>query len=322
VTLIHNPGAGKVGSNDTGKNDADRLVALLREAGHEVRYQSSKDDGWDEALDEPADLVAVAGGDGTVSRVARRMLGRGIPVAALPSGTANNISRSLGLVERPFEQLVRSWPEARRVKLDVGIVRGPWGTRHFVEGVGTGLFARLLATSDGASKRGRMSPDKKVADALQRLKRRAQRAKPRPLKAWLDGEDISGKYLLLEAVNIPYVGSNLFLAPDSKPGDGHLEVVLVTEAERERLVKYLETWQENRERLAVLPSHRGESLTFEWTVFEIHIDDKLWPQDADAAKPPARVEARVQGQVAFLVPAARTETIPRPSRKSPDTRKG
>jgi diacylglycerol kinase (ATP) len=317
VTLIHNPGAGK-----QARNDADRLVALLREAGHEVRYQSSKDDGWEESLDEPAELVAVAGGDGTVSRVARRMLGRGIPVAPLPSGTANNISRSLGLVERPFEQLVRSWPEARRVKLDVGIASGPFGRRHFLEGIGTGLFARLLATSGGAIKRGRMSPDEKVADALQRLKRRAQRAKPLQLKAWIDGEDISGKYLLLEAVNIPYVGSNLYLAPDSKPGDGHLEVVLVAEAERERLVNCLEAWQENRERLAVLPSHRGDLLTLEWTGFEIHIDDKLWPQNEDAAKPPARVEARIEGQVEFLVPADRTETLRRPNGKSPDTRKG
>jgi diacylglycerol kinase (ATP) len=299
VTLIHNPGAGKQGRNDSGK-----LVALLRDAGHEVRYQSSKDDGWEDALEEPSDLVAVAGGDGTVSRVARRLAGRGIPVAALPAGTANNISRSLGLVERPFEELVRAWPQARRVKLDVGIAEGPWGSRQFVEGIGAGLFARLLATSGNTIKRCKLSPDEKVADALQRLKRRAQRAKPLSLKAWIDNDDISGNYLLLEAVNIPYVGSNLFLAPDSKPGDGHLEVVLVTEAERERLVKYLESWQENRERLAVLPSHRGKSLTLEWTGFELHIDDKLWPQKGERAKPPARVQARLNGQVEFLVPAA------------------
>ena len=300
VTLIHNPGAGK-----QGRNDAGGLVALLREAGHEVRYQSSKDDSWEQTLQEPADLVAVAGGDGTVSRVARHLAGRGIPVAALPAGTANNISRSLGLVERPFEELIRSWPQARRVKLDVGIAEGPWGTRQFVEGIGAGLFARMLATSGETIKRRKMRPNEKVANALERLKRRAQRAKPLALKAWIDGDDISGEYLLLEAVNIPYVGSNLFLAPDSKPGDGHLEVVLVTEAERERLVKYLETWQENRERLAVLPSHRGKSLKLEWTGFEIHIDDKLWPQRNDAAEPPARIEAHVNGQVDFLVPAGR-----------------
>jgi hypothetical protein len=67
----------------------------------------------------------------------------------------------------------------------------------------------------------------------------------------------------------------------------------------------LETWQENRERLAVLPSHRGKSLKLEWTGFEIHIDDKLWPQKGDTGEPPARVEARLNGQVDFLVPTGK-----------------
>ena len=299
VTLIHNPGAGK-----QGKDNAQSLVALLNSAGHAVRYQSSKDDGWESALDEPADVVAVAGGDGTVSRVAKRMAGRAIPVAALPSGTANNICRSLGVIERPFEELIRAWPEARRVKLDVGIAEGPWGRRAFVEGIGTGLFARLLASDEGkridGGKSGR--PKDKVDDALQRLRTRAQRAKPIELRASLDGHDLSGRYLLLEAVSIPYVGSNLFLAPDSKPGDGHFDVVLVGEAERARLVNYLDAWQDNRDRLAVLPSRRGQRLELEWTGFELHIDDQLWPKNTDEAKPPARIEARVAGAVEFLVP--------------------
>ena len=300
VTLIHNPGAGK-----QGKDNAEKLVGLLEEAGHRVRYQSCNDDGWDAVLGEPAELVAVAGGDGTLTRVAKRLVGRGVPVAALPSGTANNISRSLGLVERPFEELVRAWPDARRVKLDVGIAEGPWGKSYFVEGVGMGLFARLLASSEGKPvQRTPRRPAQKVDNALERLRTRAQRAKPIELACSLDGKDISGRYLLLEAVTIPYVGSNLFLAPDSKPGDGHLDVVLVTETERSRLVKYLETWQDNRERLAVLPNHRGQHLTLEWTGFEMHIDDQLWPAKNDAAKPPARIDARVVGEVDFLVPAS------------------
>jgi hypothetical protein len=274
---------------------------LLREVGHEVRYQSSKDDGWDHALEEPAELVVVAGGDGTVSRVARRLAGRGIPVAALRPAPRTTFRAAWvwGAASRNSSARGRGAREA-----DVGLP-GPWAapSRGSAQ-----VSLRVLATSGKTIKRRKMRPDEKVANALERLKRRAQRAKPLALKAWIDGDDISGEYLLLEAVNIPYVGSNLFLAPDSKPGDGHLEVVLVTEAERERLVKYLETWQENRERLAVLPSHRGKSLKLEWTGFEIHIDDKLWPRKGDAAEPPARVEARINGQVDFLVPA-KTETI-------------
>src|SRR5918992_860235 len=286
VTLIHNPGAGR------GKDDAGALVAMLRSAGHKVRYQSSKDEGWERALRDGGDLVAVAGGDGTVSRVAKRLVGRGIPLAPLPTGTANNISRTLGLAGRPMEEIVHSWDNPRRVKLDVGVAEGPWGRKYFVEGIGVGLFARLLA----AVKKGNKGKDATVDAALRRVKREGERCRALELEASLDGKDVSGRYVLLEALNILLVGPNLFLAPESKPGDGHFDVVMVSEAERERLVEYLAKWQENRERLAVLPSQRGKRLSIKWTGFELHIDDKLWPKKGeDTPKPPGPIEARIAG---------------------------
>ena len=298
ITLIHNPGAGRGASTDRD------LKKLLKGAGHEVRYRSAKDDGWKKALKKRADLVVVAGGDGTVARVARRMAGRGVPVALLPSGTANNIARALGQLERPFEELVRGWERARRVRLDVARIEGPWGGRNFIEGIGVGLFANLLGRSAAAKGKKAKRP---VEQALRRLKRLAQDCEPVELRATLDGEDISGRYVLLEVLNLPYVGPNLHLAADSRPGDGHFEVVFVTEAERGRLLQYLDQWQDNRERLAVLPSRRGKRLRMEWTGVPLHIDDKLRPKEGDQPKEIAGlVEARIDGTtVEFLVPEAK-----------------
>jgi diacylglycerol kinase (ATP) len=298
VTLIHNPGAGSQSTDGL-----RALLKLLKDVGHRVRHQSVKEDGWDKALDWPAELVAVAGGDGTVGRVARRMVSRSLPIAPLPCGTANNISRTLGLHDRPFEELVRGWESVRRVKLDVGIADGPWGERYFVEGVGVGLFATLLSMPDEDAKRTK-PPERAVEGALRRLKSVAARCEPVELAAALDGKDISGRYLMLEAINLPYVGPNLFLAPDSQPGDGHFDVVLVTEAERDRLLQYLDQWQDNRERLAVLPTLQGKRLQIEWTGFELHIDDKLRPKkNADPDEVAGLVEARVGADtVEFLVP--------------------
>jgi len=95
ITLIHNPGAGRQGATD-----AKKLRHFLVHHGHDVRYRSVKEKGWKKALKKKADLVVVAAGDGTVAKVARRMVGRGVPLSVLPSGTANNIARTLGLVER------------------------------------------------------------------------------------------------------------------------------------------------------------------------------------------------------------------------------
>jgi diacylglycerol kinase family enzyme len=295
VTLIHNPAAGRQ------ENDAKALLKLLRRAGHKPRYQSSKEKGWDRVLDKRAGLVVVAGGDGTVASVARRMVGRGVPVAVLPAGTANNIANSLGLLKKSFEDLVEGWRDARRVPLDVGIACGPWGERYFIEGVGAGLFAQLLVRSE--ENKGRKEKETKakgprrvVDSALRRLKEAAETAEPVEIGARLDGVDISGNYLLFEAVNLPYIGPNLYIAPDNRVGDGQLEVVLVPEAQRSRLVKYLEHWHENRERLSLLPSRRGKHLQIEWTGFALHIDDKLRPKRKPEPQDVAGlVDVRVDG---------------------------
>jgi diacylglycerol kinase family enzyme len=305
VTLIHNPGAGEQGEEDRAK-----LMKLLRRAGHKPRYQSVKEKGWDRVLDKRAGLVVVAGGDGTVAGVTRRMVGRDMPVAVLPSGTANNIARSLGLLKRPFEELVDGWRDARRVRLDVGIASGPWGQRYFVEGLGAGLFAELLVRSEEKKEEREKEkkskrPAKVVDGALRRLKDAAETAEPVEIVAQLDGVDISGSYLLFEAVNLPFIGPNLYIAPDTKAGDGQLEVVLVPESRRGRLVRYLDHWQENRARLSLLPSRRGKHLQIEWTGFALHIDDKLRPKKkADVDEVAGLVDVRVDAAaVEFLTVA-------------------
>src|SRR5207245_988136 len=91
ITLIHNPGAG-----GERRKDAKKLRRLLGEHGHEVRYRSTKEDGWQRALKKPADLVVIAGGDGTVAKVTRRMVGRGIPMPALRAGRDQGETRWQG----------------------------------------------------------------------------------------------------------------------------------------------------------------------------------------------------------------------------------
>jgi diacylglycerol kinase (ATP) len=297
VTLIHNPGAGK-----RSRIDPDKLARLVREAGHEVRYQSASED-WQAVLGAPADLVAVAGGDGTVSRVAKAMAGRDTPVTVLPAGTANNIARTLGLTQRPLEELIQGWARARRMKLDVGIAQGPWGERRFIEGVGIGLFpARISQVDSSETIEGLERGDAVVSYALQLLKEELERCQPIAVQARLDGKDISGDYLLFEALNIPFVGPNLFLAPDSAQGDGNFDLVMVSDSERERLRQYLAHWQEDKPRLAVLPSVQGRSLQVEWNGFSLHLDDEL----CQAPARPARIELRIEDQaVQFLVPDAK-----------------
>ena len=89
ATLMHNPTSGHDGPS------ADDLLEALRREGVEAAYQSTDESGYEAALDDPGELVIVAGGDGTVDKVSKFLVGREVPIAVLPLGTANNISSSV-----------------------------------------------------------------------------------------------------------------------------------------------------------------------------------------------------------------------------------
>ena len=139
TVLIHNQNAG-----DGEVPTAGQLMALIKEAGLKVQYHPVRTKGWHRSVDEKLDFVVAAGGDGTVAKVARRLVGSKIPLAVLPLGTANNISRTLGISQLGVTHLIRSWKKAAHVSFDAGVARGPWGKRYFIEGVGTGLLTHAI----------------------------------------------------------------------------------------------------------------------------------------------------------------------------------
>jgi diacylglycerol kinase family enzyme len=302
ITLIHNPGAG-----EDDQPDAKDLQALIERAGHRVTYGSAADENWASALEEPADAVAVAGGDGTVGRVAKKLIGRDIPIAPLPLGTANNISRTLGLSELTLEEIVFAWDVQRRIAFDAGVAKGPWGSRYFIEAFGVGLFARAIPVADRNKTLASLtSAEAKVAYAQQMLRERLTSCAPHALELRLDGKDMSGDYVLFEAMNMEFVGPNLYLAPDIQAADGLLDVVLVSTAERDKLKGSIETWQDGDLEHPNLPRRRARTIEMEWNGFEVHFDDEAWP--AEKEEPPAltHIEITVERRaLSFLLP--RTE---------------
>jgi diacylglycerol kinase (ATP) len=299
ITLIYNPTAG-----DDSRPTPGQLVALIREAGYQVRVQSTREDGWSKVLKKKARFVAVAGGDGTVGKVARRLVGTNVPIAVLPMGTANNISKSLGINGPPLWQLIRGWKRSKRTRFDAGIATGPWGSRRFIEGVGVGLLAKTMpSVNENKTMDNLPSGEAKVAYALQVLRDTLEESAPMKVNAHLDGKDVSGKYLLFEAMNKRFIGPNLFLAPNAAPGGGMLDLVFVGEKDRKKLARYLAHWQEGKEWPSNLGVGRGKHLEIEWTGFPLHLDDKVWPKNGRHPKPPAKIEVELQRKaLEFLIP--------------------
>ena len=277
ATLFHNPTAGD------GSTTANQLRSILTDAGYQVRYQSTEKD-WSSALDAPADLVVVAGGDGTVAKVAKALAGRDLPLAVLPFGTANNIAKALG-VFGDLEEVVAGWRVRRTSTLDVGVAVGPFGEERFVESVGGGVFARLVGE-------GRES----VSGAVEMVHRETDRAlqllrtilEDAPAGSWhvsLDDHDLSGRYIGVDVMNIGFVGPNVPIAGESEIDDGQFDVVLLRIEDRERLQEYVVGRLESAS--ALMPSldvRRGSRLRLtpppDWP-FRIDDDLVTLPSDGE-----------------------------------------
>jgi diacylglycerol kinase (ATP) len=305
ILLVHNPSAGMRQPN------ARTLVQSLSAQGHQVVYRSLAEVQVDEALTVPSDLVVVAGGDGTVAKVARRLLGTERLMTILPLGTANNIGSQLGFRREPARAIEAMGGLVVRA-LDVGMATGPWGRRAFFEGVGFGLLAHgMPILTENAHSKAFAAPGEKV-DAL----RAALGELLRGFRAerWtlhLDGRVLEGELLMMEALNIAAIGPGLTLASEADPSDGLLDVVCVEAKDR----AWLEAMLARRDDLAgSIPSVRAREVRFEWDGSPLHIDDEVWA-DEPAPEPVNHPKGPVPGLVTLSVePGALRVLSPRPAR--------
>ena len=100
-----------------------------------------------------ADLVVVAGGDGTINETAEGMVGTEVPLGILPAGTANVLATEMKLGGN-LEEVARRLGELRPKRISVGHVTSDGGrvARHFLLMAGVGLDAHVVYRVNAALK--------------------------------------------------------------------------------------------------------------------------------------------------------------------------
>ncbi|HYG19025.1 MAG TPA: diacylglycerol kinase family protein [Ohtaekwangia sp.] len=299
VELLHNPAAG---DGQLGKKD---LLDIIRAEGFECSYSSTKKDGWEEVAEEQPDFIAAAGGDGTIRKLARKLLDRKvldpiIPVALLPLGTANNIARALGISGDPVK-IVQSWRDPVIKKFDVGRIYGVAGHSFFLEGFGYGVFPALIKKLK--DKNMSADPEEAKAFALQALHEIIMTYRPKYCKIITDGVDHSGTFLLAEIMNVRSIGPNLNLAPAADPGDGNFNIVLIPETQREEFAQYVMNKLNGREELPVFSTLQARRVKITWGGALLHVDDEIESMEKNKT---VRVRLR-DSLLEFFVPPRRSE---------------
>ncbi len=192
-----------------------RVVRLIDEEDH-------SDTIIREAIDDGAELIVAAGGDGTVATVASALIrfGRDLPLGILPLGTANVLARELGLPTDPVLACsILSGPLQTR-SLDVMRVEDH---RYFTQ-VGVGLDSLMIQETDTSSKQ-RFGRSAYLWSGIRHL----VGFQPRRFVIQIDDEParvVSASQVLV--ANVGTLGQPPFRwAPDIRPDDGFLNLCLI-----------------------------------------------------------------------------------------------
>ena len=256
-----------------------------------MRYRSTHKPRWKRQLAK-ADVIVVAGGDGTVAKVAITLAKRGLqtPLAVIPGGKANNIARALG-AWRSVTRVAQAVAQGANARLAIGLIRSPWGKVRFVESAGIGPLATLLRTEVPT-----------LRGALGVLRRTFRTAPVHDLRIRSAGRDLSGRYVVVHVMNIDAVGPRLVYAPSADPGDRSLDLVLVEQSQRSAFNRYLERLAAGkRARCPTVPIRVRSVEIAPWRARDSgHLDDRIWPDEKRPLQGKVRIE--VDTTIPVLVP--------------------
>ena len=140
ILAIFNPAAGR-----NRRRKFERVVGLLRAAGCTVTVRATAGRGdaeriAREAADTGCEMVAAAGGDGTVNEVVNGLAGTGLALGIIPLGTANVVADEIGLSKDPHE-VARTLAQGPLRPIRVGRANG----RRFVMMAGVGFDANVIS---------------------------------------------------------------------------------------------------------------------------------------------------------------------------------
>lgn len=219
--LIYNPTAGQ---RDRAAK-MQELIARLRERELELVNAPTTAPGHAteivrSLLPGGLDVVAVCGGDGTVSEAACGLVGSSVPLAILPGGTSNVLARELSIpldLGEAARLLTEGVPRTVRVMYA--------NDRAFLLWAGVGLDARIMGHMSLVLKRwlGRTGIFFTVADEFFRYEF------PR-LEVTVDGERHEATFAVV--CHARHYAGPWVIAPEARLDSGEMDVLLFSERKR------------------------------------------------------------------------------------------
>lgn len=222
VYVIFNPVSGQGDPEERKKIISEALaaqgytyqfIATTPESGAKAKAE--------EALQQGADLLAVSGGDGTVTEAMSALVGTDIPIAVLPAGTGNLLSINLG-IPTTVPEAVTVALGGKKYALDLARTHDG---RYFAIMGGLGMDAQMIADA-GRNAKNKMGKLAYLWAALKNLPRRRAY-----VDIILDGKPpIRRRVKSVLLANMGKITGGLEAMPTASPNDGLLDVGILKAA--------------------------------------------------------------------------------------------
>ena len=204
------------------------------EAPHQANRMAAQ------AVDQGYTCIAVHGGDGTVNEVINGLMADSVSpeavIALLPSGTGADLVRTVGVshsLSQAADQAARGQPRPMDVCLaEFMDLNGMQRKRYFINVTDIGFGGDLVRYVNSRSKRlgGRISFLKGLLVTLFRYTNKR-------IRLTLDDRPaFEGKASSIVVANGQYFGGGMWVAPEARPNDERLEVVLIGDVTRSEVL--------------------------------------------------------------------------------------
>lgn len=228
--LIANPTAGRGRT----KKYLPLIEDVFRSSGHEYSLSLTEAPGHATLLAKEAvragyERIVAIGGDGTMNEVLNGLAETAAALGVIPSGTGNDLARSLGIpLDIAAAARIALDPLVRRI--DLGRERGA----YFAVLAGLGFAADVIhhTNTHRGPLRGQLAIASSVVATVAGLT-------PKPLSIIIDGVSYDGPTEAVFVMNTRFCGGGLMVAPDAKEDDGLFDVVLMRDFGRADLLRIL-----------------------------------------------------------------------------------
>jgi diacylglycerol kinase (ATP) len=232
MRVLINPHSGAKGGLPTNRAATNDVPAALEAAGivADVVVTESEEEAiaaTREAIQQGYDIVAAAGGDGTIGTVACELLNSQTALGVLPLGSVMNIARMLD-IPRDLAGAVQVLAQGEVRTVDVGEAKG----QIFFEGGSVGLNAAVFREAQGMdATQGRLR-------ALLSAVRELVRYRPPRMILHMDDTVFTTRALAVSIANGPYAGLGFTVSPEASIEDGLLDVVVYSRFSRMELIRH------------------------------------------------------------------------------------